>query len=121
VFLAFGLDPLMEACLGLPLALRLLIAVLLMAPLSIALGRPFALGTSSLAQYSDSLIPWAWAINGAFSVVATPLAAILSVTVGWDVVVTAALLLYASTLLSFPARRPVTPAIPRGRVESSAR
>jgi hypothetical protein len=90
-----------------------------MAPLSIALGRPFALGTSSLTLYSDSLIPWAWAINGAFSVLATPLANILSVTVGWNVVVVLALLLYASTVLSFPGK--VSPATPREQSEFSAR
>jgi hypothetical protein len=119
VFLVFGMDPLMRACIGLPLVLRLLISVALMAPLSIALGRPFALGTSSLALYSDSLIPWAWAINGAFSVLATPLANILSVTVGWNVVVVLALLLYASTVLSFPGK--VSSATPRGQSEFSAR
>lgn len=117
VFLVFGLDPLMTAGMGLPLILRLLISVIIMAPLSIALGRPFALGTSSLARYSDSLIPWAWAINGAFSVLATPLANILSVTVGWDVVVVAALVLYVTTLRSFPD---VSPAVPPGQQASSA-
>ena len=105
LFLVFGLDPLMRACIGLPLAVRILISALIMAPLSFALGRPFALGTSSLGGYADSLIPWAWAINGAFSVLATPLANILSVTSGWNVVIVLALVLYASTLLSFPARR----------------
>jgi hypothetical protein len=102
LFFLFGLDPLMRACIGLPLAVRILVAVLLMAPLSIALGRPFALGTSSLGVSSDSLIPWAWAINGAFSVLATPLANILSVTSGWSVVLACALVLYLSTALSFP-------------------
>ncbi len=121
VFLVFGMDPLMQAGMGLPMALRIAIAVVVMAPLSIALGRPFALGTSSLAQYSDSLIPWAWAINGAFSVLATPLANILSVTVGWDLVVALALALYASTVLSFPGSRMISPATPRERAESSAR
>ena len=103
LFLVLGLDPLMRACIGLPLALRLLIAAVIMAPLSFALGRPFALGTSSLGGYADSLIPWAWAINGAFSVLATPLANILSVTSGWNLVMVLALVLYASTLLSFPS------------------
>ncbi len=102
VFFIFGLDPLMRACIGLPLAVRMLIAGALMAPLSVALGRPFALGTSSLGGWSDSLIPWAWAINGAFSVLATPLANILSVTGGWDIVIVLALLLYLSTAVSFP-------------------
>ncbi len=104
VFFIAGLDPLMRACIGLPLAVRVAIAVLLMAPVSIALGRPFALGTSALAGYSDSLIPWAWAINGAFSVLATPLASILSVSTGWAVVMVLALLLYLSTTLSFPGK-----------------
>ena len=105
VFFLFGLDPLMRACIGLPLAVRILIAVVLMAPLSIALGRPFALGTSSLGVSTDSLIPWAWAINGAFSVLATPLANILSVTSGWAVVLVCALVLYLSTAVSFPGPR----------------
>jgi hypothetical protein len=104
-FFIVGLDPLMRACIGLPLPVRILIAVLLMAPLSLALGRPFALGTSALSGYSDSLVPWAWAINGAFSVLATPLANILSVTSGWDVVLVLALLLYVSTAASFPGRK----------------
>lgn len=104
-FFLFGLDPLMRACIGLPLPLRISISVALIAPLSFALGRPFALGTSSLAGHSDSLVPWAWAINGAFSVVATPLASILSVSTGWSAVLVAALLLYLSTAISFPSRK----------------
>jgi hypothetical protein len=104
-FFLFGLDPLMRACIGLPLLLRIAIAVLLIAPLSFALGRPFALGTSSLAVYSDSLVPWAWAINGAFSVVATPLASILSVSTGWSAVLVLALLLYLTTAASFPSSK----------------
>ena len=104
-FFLFGLDPMMRACIGLPLPLRIAVAIVLIAPLSFALGRPFALGTSSLAGYSDSLVPWAWAINGAFSVVATPLASILSVTTGWRAVLIAALLLYLTTAISFPERK----------------
>jgi hypothetical protein len=104
-FMLFGLDPLMQACIGLPLALKALIAIAIMAPLSFALGRPFALGTSALGIYSDSLVPWAWAINGAFSVVATPLANILSESSGWVVVLVVALALYLSTALSFPGER----------------
>jgi len=123
VFFIFGLDPLMRACIGLPLPVRMLIAVALLAPVSIGLGRPFALGTSSLADVSDSLIPWAWAINGAFSVLATPLANILSVTTGWDIVFTLALVLYLSTGLSFPRRKqsPISSTTPREQAASSAR
>jgi hypothetical protein len=104
VFL-FGLDPLMRLCIGLPLPLRVGIAVALIAPVSVALGRPFALGTSSLGGYSDALVPWAWAINGAVSVLATPLANILSVSTGWRAVFALALVLYLSTALTFPDRK----------------
>jgi hypothetical protein len=123
VFFIFALDPLMRVCIGLPLPVRMLIAVALMAPVSLALGRPFALGTSSLAGVSDSLIPWAWAINGAFSVLATPLANILSVTTGWNIVFVLALVLYLSTALSFPGgtHGSISPTIPRERAASSAR
>jgi hypothetical protein len=55
--------------------------------------------------YSDSLVPWAWAINGAFSVVATPLASILSVSTGWSAVLVLALLLYLTTAASFPSSK----------------
>jgi hypothetical protein len=122
IFFIFGLDPLMRAGIGLPLPVRMLIAVLLMAPISLALGRPFALGTSSLAGVSDSLIPWAWAINGAFSVLATPLANILSVTTGWNIVFALALVLYLTTALSFPERKqaPISSTTPRARAESGA-
>jgi hypothetical protein len=123
LFFLFGLDPLMRAGIGLPLPVRMLLAVLVMAPISLALGRPFALATSALAGVSDSLIPWAWAINGAFSVLATPLANILSATTGWDVVFICALVLYLSTALSFPQgnRATISPTIPREPAGSSAR
>ena len=104
VFFLFGMDPLMRLCIGLPLAARVVIGLAIVAPVSFALGRPFALGTSSLGVYSDSLVPWAWAINGALSVLATPLANIISVSMGWSVVLIAAFVLYASTLVSFPGK-----------------
>ncbi len=100
----FALDPLMRAAVGLPMAARIVLSLALLAPASFALGRPFALGTGALGEQADTLIPWAWAINGSLSVVATPLANILSVSVGWSVVLAAALVLYATTALTFPDR-----------------
>ncbi len=98
------LDPLLRLAVVMPLPARVAIVVLLMVPLSFALGRPFALGTWSLESRSDSYVTWAWAINGALSVVATPLANMLSAGTGWRVVFAAALLLYLSTALTFPIR-----------------
>jgi MFS family permease len=106
----FLLDPLLELAIALPLAVRVLIVVAVMAPLCFALGRPFALGTSALQTRSDSYVTWAWAMNGALSVVATPLANLLSAGSGWRVVFAAALLLYLSTALTFPIRKLAAPA-----------
>jgi hypothetical protein len=100
----FALDPLMRAAVGLPMAVRVALSLVLLAPASFALGRPFALGTGAVGEQADTLIPWAWAINGSLSVVATPLANILSVSAGWSVVLAAALVLYATTALTFPDR-----------------
>ena len=66
------LTPLMLATLGWPAAVRAGIVVVALAPLSLVLGLPFPLGLRRLG--SGPMLPFAWAVNGAFSVVATPLA-----------------------------------------------
>ena len=99
----FGLEPLLLHTIGLPWALRALILLLLTAPVSIVLGLPFPLGLSRAG--SGAMLPWAWALNGAFSVVATPLANLLAVHDGFDRVLMAAILLYVLALITFPSYR----------------
>ena len=53
---------------------------LLLAPVSVALGLPFPLGLSRMGH--GGFLPWAWGLNGAFSVVATPLANLIAIKVG---------------------------------------
>ncbi len=105
LFVVFALDPVILAAVGLPFFWKLLLTLAVVAPISFALGRPFPLGITSLGPFPGPLVPWAWAINGAFSVIATPLANIVSVYAGWSLVLAAALLLYGSTLATFPVRR----------------
>jgi hypothetical protein len=103
--LAVGLDPLEAAVIGAAMPLKLLLAAGVTAPLAFIQGRFFPLGNGSLAARAPNLVPWAWAVNGAFSVVSTPLANILSTSLGWRSVLLAALLLYLATLLCFPGKR----------------
>jgi hypothetical protein len=103
--LAVGLDPLEAAVIGAAMQLKLLLAAGVTAPLAFIQGRFFPLGNGSLAARAPNLVPWAWAVNGAFSVVSTPLANILSTSLGWRSVLLAALLLYLATLLCFPGKR----------------
>ncbi len=54
---------------------------ILMAP-AVALGMPFPLALRLLEPSRPGLIPWAWGVNGCFSVLAAPLAALLAMQTG---------------------------------------
>ena len=87
-----------------PLAARVAIVVVAMAPVSVALGLPFPLGLGRLEEGGGGggALPWAWALNGAFSVVATPLANLLVLEQGHARVFQTALVLYLVALIAFP-------------------
>ena len=101
--LLFGLQPLILATMALPWGLRLAVVGLLLAPGSLALGAPFPLGLSRAGN--GPLLPWAWALNGAFSVVATPLANLIAREAGLSRVLFAAFVLYGLAWLAFPVAR----------------
>lgn len=103
VFALIGLEPLLLHTIGLPWAVRAAILLAVTAPVSLALGLPFPMGLARAG--SGAMLPWAWALNGAFSVVATPLANLLAVHDGFDRVLMAAILLYILALISFPSYR----------------
>ena len=98
------LQPAMLATLGWPWWLRGLLVLGVMLPVSVALGLPFPLGLQRTAQ-SGGFLPWAWALNGAFSVVATPLANLIVLQFGNQDVLCAALVLYLTCAASFPRLR----------------
>lgn len=70
----------------LPLAARILITVVLLAPAGLLLGIPFAFGLRVLAERSPKLIPWAWAVNGCFSVIGSILTVVISMNTGFNAV-----------------------------------
>lgn len=83
---ALGLPALFEATLAAPLEARLLIAVAALAPPGLLMGMPFPKGLALLKQQSPALIAWAWGVNGAVSVVASILAALLALSCGFSAV-----------------------------------
>jgi hypothetical protein len=88
---------------ALPFPLRAALVVLAIAPISLAMGLPFPLG---LGEIGDSaFLPWAWGLNGAFSVVATPLANLIARNIGFSAVLAGAVLLYMLAATTFPAFR----------------
>ena len=84
-------------------AVRVVLVVVVMAPVSLALGLPFPLGLARLG--AGGAMPWAWALNGAFSVVATPLANLIATELGHARLLQAAFLLYSLAIVSFPRVR----------------
>ena len=75
-----------DAALGWPPWARAGVAVISLAPLGVLMGLPFPRGVAWLEDGAPRLIPWAWAVNGAASVVASVLAAILALSSGFTVV-----------------------------------
>jgi len=98
-----GLQPLVLATLGLPWIARAALVLAVLAPGSVALGLPFPLGLARTGE--GGMLPWAWALNGAFSVVATPLANLIAREAGFSRVLLGAALLYVIALVTFPSAR----------------
>ena len=87
--------------LGLPLSVRLLCSVLLLAPLGLLMGIPFARGVTAIRDAPD-LVPWAWAVNGGASVVSAVLAALLALSFGLTWVLWIGGALYGAAWISRP-------------------
>jgi hypothetical protein len=98
-----GLQPAILATLDLPWLARAALVLAVLAPASLALGLPFPLGLEHTG--SGGFLPWAWGLNGAFSVVATPLANLIAREAGFSRVLLCAALLYVIALVMFPATR----------------
>jgi hypothetical protein len=99
-------DRLLPLGLAWPLSLRIVIVLLAIAPVGIALGFPFACGMAAL-QPHPQFVPWAWSLNGAFSVIASPLAQLLAMGYGNSTLVAAALALYLLVWIWLPLARPL--------------
>jgi hypothetical protein len=103
-FYAWGLDPLMDATLDQSLTIRVLIAVLVTAPLGMCLGMfmPLGLGVvSGMSPHPDEFVAWSWAVNGFFSVIGSVLTIILAMSIGFRAVQGIALAIYAVAVLAF--------------------
>ncbi len=93
---------LVESVLGWPTAGRFAIALLSLLPPAVLMGLPFPLGLAWLETRAPGWVPWAWAINGCASVVASVLAAILALGLGFTAVVCLGAGAYAAAMLLLP-------------------
>jgi len=93
LFYQFGLGPIVGRFVGSPLPLRVALAILFVVPLGTCLGAFMPLGLQTIAaftEYKKEYVAWAWAVNGFFSVISSILATVLSMTIGFKLVLLAA-------------------------------
>jgi hypothetical protein len=124
---AFALPPLLRSLIDLPFGARLLITVLILAPFGISMGMAMPIGLRRLSALHHGAVPWAWAINGISSV----LASVLAITVATEWGFKAATLVAAASYVvaaayafagSWPeASAPASPAVsPRRDLDAAA-
>lgn len=100
LFYAFILTPTLRASINLPFVLKILFSILLIFPVAFFMGMPFPIGLKYLDGHNNTLIPWAWGINGCFSVISTVLATIIAVEAGFFWVMLLASMAYGFALVA---------------------
>jgi hypothetical protein len=99
LFYARFLTPVLLSTISLPQAVRVIVALLFIAPAAFAMGMPFPLGIRLLAGTAEAEVPWAWGINGCLSVVSTLAATVIAVEMGFARVMILAALAYGIAFL----------------------
>jgi hypothetical protein len=96
----FVFPPVLSALIALPIAARIAVSALLVAPSGVLMGAMIPCMIRALAERSAALVPWGWGINGAMSVVGTVVATVIAIYCGFTItfLVGAALYLGAGVL-----------------------
>lgn len=89
-----GLPAIFETFLGIAEAPRVVVSILLIAPLGLLMGMAFPLGIQLLEHDGPGMIPWVWGINGACSVLGSIVAWGLSLNFGYNFTLAAAIAVY---------------------------
>jgi SAM-dependent methyltransferase len=80
---------------GEDLIVRVLISLVSLLPLGLLMGIPFATGIRYLSEGKERFIPWAWGVNGLTSVMASILAILLAMRIGFRALLVVAAITYA--------------------------
>jgi hypothetical protein len=99
-----ALPPIFYGLVHLARELRIVIAVVLMAPLAMVMGMPMPIGIRLLARGAPEIIPWAWGVNGATSVMGSVAALVIAILSGFNqaLMIGAGLYLIAMFLITRP-------------------
>ncbi len=105
LFYVFGLSAVLDHFLGASLIVRCLFSIVVIVPIGFFLGVPFPSGLSTLSEARPGLLPWAWGMNGAFSVTGAVLSRVFSVFWGFPYVLYTAAAVYILAALLFGANK----------------
>jgi hypothetical protein len=110
--LAVSVSPVLGAGVGLPLPVKFLISVLLIAPPGFLMGVPFPTGLRRLEEMHKPSVRWAWSLNAAASVLGSVGAIVLAIYLGLreTLLMGGAMYLCAMATLALSGRRSVQPA-----------
>lgn len=89
-----------SVALAAPEAVRVALAVLVLAPAGFVMGMPFPLLIAKLELSYPERIPWAWGINGFTSVVGSVLAIVIGMAFGYSAVFAVGVLAYGVAAMS---------------------
>lgn len=95
---AYGLRPLLGSLIDLSFAARVVVTVLLLAPVGVCLGMAMPLGLTRLVALYPRGVAWAWGVNGIASVVASALAITVAIVGGFPAATLVALVCYLAAL-----------------------
>jgi spermidine synthase len=108
---AFGLAALFHWLLGLPIGIRVLVAVGLIVPPGVLMGVLLPTGVRVAGEHDDGhgdgrdLVAWAWSANGAASVVGSVLAMGLSMSFGFTLALGVGIAVYLGAAALLPPQR----------------
>jgi len=97
--LAFTAAPITTGLVGLPLGVKMLITILLIAPAGFCMGMPFPQGLARLETFHKPSVRWAWSLNAASSVLGSAAAIFFAIYLGLRETLLLGGLLYLGALL----------------------
>jgi len=106
IVLAFAVAAVTGSLVGLPLGVKVLLTIAMIAPVAFLMGMPFPTGLGLLERAHHGSVRWAWALNAASSVLGSAGAIFLAIYVGLRATLVVGASFYMLALLVFVLTRP---------------
>lgn len=100
MLIALIINPILLSTIAWPLLSKIIILLILVIPLGFTMGIPFPTGLKQFSKKGKGSVPWAWGINGYFSVISTAVATIIAVEFGFIWVIAGAMIGYLLPVLT---------------------